>query len=94
MSRSTKKGPYIDEKLLIKVQKAAMAGDKKPIKTWSRRSTITPDFVGLTLAVYNGKKFVPVYVTENMVGHKVGEFVPTRIFKRHGAATAISLEKT
>ena len=71
-----------------------MAGDKKPIKTWSRRSTITPDFVGLTLAVYNGKKFVPVYVTENMVGHKVGEFVPTRIFKRHGAATAISLEKT
>lgn len=94
MSRSTKKGPYIDEKLLMKVQKAAMAGDKKPIKTWSRRSTITPDFVGLTLAVYNGKKFVPVYVTENMVGHKVGEFVPTRIFKRHGAATAISLEKT
>ena len=94
MSRSTKKGPYIDEKLLIKVQKAAMAGDKKPIKTWSRRSTITPDFVGLTLAVYNGKKFVPLYVTENMVGHKVGEFVPTRIFKRHGAATAISLEKT
>jgi small subunit ribosomal protein S19 len=94
MSRSTKKGPYIDEKLLMKVQKAAMAGDKKPIKTWSRRSTITPDFVGITLAVYNGKKFVPLYVTENMVGHKVGEFVPTRIFKRHGAATAISLEKT
>ena len=94
MSRSTKKGPFIDEKLLMKVQKAAMAGDKKPIKTWSRRSTITPDFVGLTLAVYNGKKFIPVYVTENMVGHKVGEFAPTRIFKRHGAATAISLEKT
>ena len=94
MSRSTKKGPYIDEKLLIKVQKAAMAGDKKPIKTWSRRSTITPDFVGITLSVYNGKKFLPVYVTENMVGHKVGEFAPTRIFKKHGAATEVSMEKT
>jgi small subunit ribosomal protein S19 len=94
MSRSISKGPFIDEKLLIKVQKAAMSGDKKPIKTWSRRSTITPDFVGITLAVYNGKKFIPVYVTENMVGHKVGEFSPTRTFKKHGAATEISLEKT
>ena len=94
MSRSTKKGPFIDEKLLIKVQKATMAGDKKPIKTWSRRSTITPDFVGITLAVYNGRKFLPVYVSETMVGHKVGEFAPTRTFKKHGAATEISLDKT
>ena len=94
MSRSTKKGPYIDEKLLIKVQKMVMAGDKKPLKTWSRRSTITPDFVGVTVAVYNGKKFIPVYVTENMVGHKLGEFSPTRVFKKHGAATEVSLEKT
>ena len=94
MSRSTKKGPYIDEKLLMKVQKLVMSGDKKPVKTWSRRSTITPDFVGVTLAVYNGKKFIPVYVTENMVGHKVGEFAPTRVFKRHGAATEISMDKT
>jgi small subunit ribosomal protein S19 len=94
MSRSTKKGPFIDEKLLIKVQKAAMAGDKKPIKTWSRRSTITPDFVGITLSVHNGRKFLPVYVTENMVGHKVGEFSPTRTFRKHGAATEISMDKT
>ena len=94
MSRSTKKGPYIDEKLLMKVQKLVMAGDKKPVKTWSRRSTITPDFVGVTLAVYNGKKFIPVYVTENMVGHKVGEFAPTRTFKKHGAATEVSRELT
>ena len=94
MSRSISKGPYIDEKLLMKVQKLVISGDKKPIKTWSRRSTITPDFVGVTLAVYNGKKFIPVYVTENMVGHKVGEFAPTRVFRKHGAATEISLEKT
>ena len=94
MSRSVKKGPFIDDKLLIKVQKAAMSGDKKPIKTWSRRSTITPDFVGITLSVYNGRKFLPVYVTENMVGHKVGEFAPTRTLKKHGAATEVSLEKT
>jgi len=94
MSRSTKKGPFIDEKLLIKVQKAVKSGDKKPIKTWSRRSTITPDFVGMTMSIYNGRKFIPVYVTENMVGHKLGEFSPTRTFKRHGAATEVSLEKT
>ena len=94
MSRSTKKGPFIDEKLLIKVQKATMAGDKKPIKTWSRRSTITPDFVGITLSVHNGRKFLPVYVTENMVGHKVGEFSLTRTFRKHGAATEISMDKT
>lgn len=94
MSRSISKGPYIDEKLLMKVQKAVQANDKKPIKTWSRRSTITPEFVGLTLAVYNGKKFNAVYITENMVGHKLGEFSPTRTFKKHGAATEVSMEKT
>ncbi|MDO8536294.1 MAG: 30S ribosomal protein S19 [Candidatus Omnitrophota bacterium] len=94
MSRSTKKGPFVDEKLLMKVQKSVMAGDKKPIKTWARRSIITPEFVGVTLSVYNGKKFIPVYVSENMVGHKVGEFSPTRTFKRHGAATEVSRELT
>jgi small subunit ribosomal protein S19 len=80
--------------LLLKVQRAIKTNDKKPIKTWSRRSTVTPEFVGLTLSVYNGRKFLPVYVTENMVGHKVGEFVPTRVFKRHGAATEVSTELT
>lgn len=94
MSRSTKKGPYIDEKLLKKVQLMVKSGEKKPIKTWSRRSTITPDFVGLTMSIYNGKKFIPVYITENMVGHKLGEFSPTRVFRRHGAATEISMDKT
>lgn len=81
MARSIKKGPFVDDYLLPKVEKAK--ADKKPIKTWSRRSTIVPDFVGLTFAVHNGKKFVPVYVTENMVGHKLGEFSPTRNFKGH-----------
>lgn len=94
MSRSTKKGPYADAKLLEKVLKAVKKGDRRPIKTWSRRSTISPDFVGLTFSVYNGRKFMPVYVTENMVGHKLGEFVPTRLFRKHGAATAVSLDKT
>ncbi len=94
MSRSASKGPFIDEKLLIKVQKAIKANDKKPIKTWARRSTVTPEFVGLTLSVYNGKKFTTLYVTENMVGHKVGEFIPTRVFKRHGAATEVSTDLT
>ena len=94
MSRSTKKGPYIDERLLGKVQNAVKAGDRKPIKTWSRRSTITPEFVGLTLSVYNGRKVLPVYGTENMVGHKVGEFAPTRTFRKHGSATEVSRELT
>ena len=94
MSRSTRKGPYIDEKLLIKVQKATKSHDKKPIKTWARRSVIPPDFVGITLMVHNGRKFIPVFVTENMVGHKLGEFAPTRLFKRHGSATEVSLDKT
>lgn len=81
MSRSIKKGPFFDLYLLKKAEQAKQ--DKKPIKTWSRRSTILPDFVGLTFAVHNGKKFVPVYVTENMVGHKLGEFAPTRTFMGH-----------
>ena len=85
MSRSIKKGPFVDVHLLDKVAKAAATNDRRPIKTWSRRSMIVPDMVGLTLAVHNGKKFVPVYVTENMVGHKLGEFAPTRTFHGHGA---------
>ncbi|PKL91848.1 MAG: 30S ribosomal protein S19 [Candidatus Goldiibacteriota bacterium HGW-Goldbacteria-1] len=84
MSRSLKKGPYIDEKLLDKVLAANEAKDKKVIKTWARRSVISPEMIGVTFAVHNGKKFVPVYVTENMVGHKLGEFSPTRTFKGHG----------
>jgi small subunit ribosomal protein S19 len=83
MARSIKKGPYIDQGLLKKVEEMSNRGDKRVIKTWSRRSTITPGLVGYTLAVHNGKKFIPVYVTENMVGHKLGEFAPTRIFKSH-----------
>jgi small subunit ribosomal protein S19 len=84
MARSVKKGPFIDEHLLIKIQKLNDKNDKKVVKTWSRRSTITPDFIGHTFSVHNGKKFVPVYVTENMVGHKLGEFAPTRLFRGHG----------
>ena len=84
MPRSLKKGPFVDQKLLAKIDVAIEAGNKKPIKTWSRRSMITPDFVGLNFDVHNGKSFVAVYVTENMVGHKLGEFAPTRIFKAHG----------
>ncbi len=84
MPRSLKKGPFVDQKLLVKIDKAVEANDKKPIKTWSRKSMITPDFVGLNFSVHNGKTFVPVYVTENMVGHKLGEFAPTRIFRAHG----------
>ncbi|GAA5482361.1 30S ribosomal protein S19 [Haloferula sargassicola] len=84
MSRSLKKGPFVDQKLLAKIDKAVETNDKKPIKTWSRKSMITPDFVGLNFSVHNGKTFVPVYVTENMVGHKLGEFAPTRIFRAHG----------
>src|SRR4051812_12325814 len=86
MSRSIKKGPFVDHHQLAKVDKARSASDKRPIKTWSRRSTIVPDFVGLTIAVHNGKQHIPVYVTENMVGHKLGEFAMTRFFKSHSAA--------
>jgi small subunit ribosomal protein S19 len=84
MPRSLKKGPFIDQKLLAKIDAVAAIGEYKAIKTWSRNSMITPDFVGHNFAVHNGKTFVPVYVTENMVGHKLGEFSPTRIFKAHG----------
>ncbi len=83
MARSLKKGPFCDDHLLNKVVAAKAANDKKVIKTWSRRSTVLPDFVGLTLAVHNGRKFVPVFVTENMVGHKLGEFALTRTFHGH-----------
>ena len=86
MSRSIKKGPFVDHHLMAKVEKARNTSDKRPIKTWSRRSTVMPEFVGLTLAVHNGKQHMPVYVTENMVGHKLGEFALTRIFKSHSAA--------
>ena len=85
MARSIKKGPFVDLHLMKKVETAQKTNDKRPIKTWSRRSTILPDFVGLTIGVHNGKQHVPVYVTENMVGHKLGEFSPTRQFKGHAA---------
>ena len=86
MPRSLKKGPFVDQKLLAKIDAVAATGEYKAIKTWSRKSMITPDFVGHNFAVHNGKTFVPVYVTENMVGHKLGEFAPTRIFKAHGGS--------
>lgn len=86
MSRSTKKGPFVNATLLTKVQKMNAAGEKKPIKTWARGCTITPDFVGHTFAVHNGRKFLPIYVSEQMVGHKLGEFAFTRFFKGHGTA--------
>jgi small subunit ribosomal protein S19 len=85
MARSIKKGPFVDGHLLKKVSTALANNDKKPIKTWSRRSTVLPDFIGLTLAVHNGKQHIPVFVTENMVGHKLGEFSLTRTFKGHAA---------
>jgi small subunit ribosomal protein S19 len=95
MPRSLKKGPFVDEKLLKKVERLQRQGMRQAIKTWSRRSTITPDFVGLTFAVYDGKKHVPVFITENMVGHKLGEFAPTRIFRKHGGVKAKkAVEKT
>ena len=85
MARSLKKGPFVDDHLMKKVDAMNAANDRKVIKTWSRRSTITPEMVGHTLAVYNGRKFIPVYITENMVGHKLGEFAPTRTFQGHAA---------
>jgi small subunit ribosomal protein S19 len=92
MGRSVKKGPFVDHHLVRKIDAARAASDKRPIKTWSRRSTILPDFVGLTIAVHNGKQHVPVYISENMVGHKLGEFALTRIFKSHGMADKKLLE--
>ena len=85
MPRSIKKGPFVDLHLMQKVEAARSSNDKRPIKTWSRRSTVLPDFVGLTIAVHNGRQHVPVYVTENMVGHKLGEFALTRTFRGHAA---------
>lgn len=92
MARSIKKGPFVDDHLEKKVA-AEGPGSKKVLKTWSRRSTITPDFIGLTIAVHNGKKFIPVFVTENMVGHKLGEFAPTRTFYGHAADKKSKLKK-
>jgi small subunit ribosomal protein S19 len=97
MARSLKKGPFVDHHLMAKTEAARASNDKRPIKTWSRRSTVLPDFVGLTIAVHNGKQHIPVYVTENMVGHKLGEFAATRTFKGHTAdrktATAAPAKK-
>jgi small subunit ribosomal protein S19 len=94
VARSVKKGPFVDDHLAKKVTKAKENNDKKVIKTWSRRSTIVPEAVGLTFAVHNGKKFVPVYVTENMIGHKYGEFAPTRTFHGHSTAEKKAKEAT
>jgi small subunit ribosomal protein S19 len=88
MARSIKKGPFVEETLLRKIETLNAASEKRVLKTWSRRSTITPDFVGHTIAVHNGNKFIPVYVSENMVGHRLGEFAPTRLFRGHTGAKA------
>jgi small subunit ribosomal protein S19 len=88
MPRSVRKGPYVEPRLMQRAETAQRNGDKRPIKTWSRASTVTPEMVGLTIAVHNGKNFVPVFINENMVGHKLGEFAPTRTFRSHGGKTA------
>jgi len=88
MGRSLKKGPYVDEKLVKKLHQARSTGDRKPIKTWSRESMVTPEFVGFTFAVHDGRKHLPVFITENMVGHRLGEFAPTRLFRAHGGIKA------
>jgi len=88
MARSLKKGPFVEEKLLKKIAVTRQTGSRLAIKTWSRRSTVTPEFVGLTFAVHDGRKHVPVFITENMVGHKLGEFAPSRIFRKHGGVKA------
>ncbi len=93
MSRSLKKGPFIDDSLLNKVEEMNRRQDRRIVKTWSRRSTIPPDFVGHTIAVHNGKKFIPVFITENMVGHKLGEFSPTRLFRAHGGRSKKAVTK-
>lgn len=94
MARSLKKGPYVAAYLLEKVERLNKSGEKRPIRTWSRRSMIVPEFVGHTFAVHNGKVHISVYITENMVGHRLGEFSPTRIFKKHGVHTEKTLDKT
>ncbi|MFH0941063.1 MAG: 30S ribosomal protein S19 [Candidatus Omnitrophota bacterium] len=88
MPRSLKKGPFVEEKLSKRVESARKSGSRQPIKTWSRSSTIIPDFVGFTISVHDGRKHVPVFITENMVGHKLGEFAPTRLFRKHGGVKA------
>lgn len=88
MARSIKKGPFVEASLLRKIERLNAANEKRVLKTWSRRSTVTPDFVGHTVAVHNGNKFVPVYISENMVGHRLGEFAPTRLFRGHTGAKA------
>ena len=88
MPRSITKGPFVDEKLVKKVQRMLASGQRQPIKTWSRRSTVTPDFVGVTIAIHDGRKHIPVFITENMVGYKLGEFAPTRTFRKHGGVKA------
>jgi len=88
VTRSVKKGPFIDSHLIEKIEKMRKTGQKQPVRTWSRRSTIAPDFVGFTIAVHDGRKHIPVFITENMVGHKLGEFAPTKIFKKHGGIKA------
>ncbi len=93
MARSVKKGPHVDEKLIAKIRKAEATGSRTVIKTWSRRSTVTPEAVGYTFAVHNGRKFIPVYVTEDMVGHKFGEFSPTRTFYSHAGDRKTKLKK-
>jgi small subunit ribosomal protein S19 len=91
MSRSIKKGPYVEPSLLKKIERMNRSGDRRPIKTWSRRSMIMPEFVGHTMGIHNGKQHIPVFITENMVGHRLGEFAPTRAFRRHGSATDKSI---
>jgi small subunit ribosomal protein S19 len=93
MARSIKKGPYVEKSLLEKVEKMNASGKKQPIKTWSRRSMILPDFVGHTFAIHNGRQHVPIFITENMVGHRLGEFAPTRTFKQHGVHTDKAVAK-
>lgn len=93
MARSIKKGPYVEGKLLEKVRRAESSGDRSVIKTWSRRSTVVPEMIGFTFAVHNGKKFIPVFITENMVGHKLGEFAPTRTFYSHAGDRKSKVKK-
>ncbi len=88
MPRSLKKGPFVEEKLMKRAEAARRSGSRQPIKTWSRASTVVPDFVGMTIAVHDGRKHIPVFITENMVGHKLGEFAPTRTFRKHGGVKA------
>jgi small subunit ribosomal protein S19 len=87
MARSIKKGPYVDSKLLLKVERLNKTGERRPIKTWSRRSMVVPEFVGHTFAIHNGRQHIPIFITENMVGHRLGEFALTRTFRKHGSST-------